>query len=105
MAQIASFTGGHSSHGMALVALHQVSFPLRSMRRVLTFFTAVVLLLMSLGIGLVTADLPFWRRAYDLPLAPGEGYLPVARIGNPPPAAGGDVAVDAAQISLDPARL
>ena len=33
------------------------------MRRVLTFLTAAVLLLVSLGIGVFTADLPFWRRA------------------------------------------
>ena len=38
------------------------------MRRVLTFLTAAVLLLVSLGVGLFTADLPFWRRALQLPL-------------------------------------
>ncbi|HEY6125710.1 MAG TPA: serine hydrolase domain-containing protein [Steroidobacteraceae bacterium] len=51
------------------------------MRRILTFLTAIVLLLVSLGVGVFTADLPFWRRAFQLPLAPGEAYLPVAVIG------------------------
>jgi hypothetical protein len=50
------------------------------MRRILTFFTTAVLLLMSLGIGLFTADLPFWRRAMDLPLAANENYIPTTRI-------------------------
>ena len=51
------------------------------MRRVLTILTAVVLLLASLGVGVFTADLPFWRRALQLPL-PADGiYLPVAVIG------------------------
>ena len=52
------------------------------MRRVLTFLTAIVLLLGSLGVGLFTADLPFWRRAFQLPLPPDGTYLPVAVIGN-----------------------
>jgi len=51
------------------------------MRRVLTFLTAAVLLLVSLGVGLFTADLPFWRRALQLPLAADGAYLPVAIIG------------------------
>ncbi|MBC8024524.1 MAG: beta-lactamase family protein [Steroidobacteraceae bacterium] len=50
------------------------------MRRLLTFFTTGVLLLMSLGIGLFTADLPFWRRAIDLPLAANESYVPTTLI-------------------------
>lgn len=50
------------------------------MRRLLTFSTAAVLLLMSMGIGLFTADLPFWRRAIDLPLAASESFVPTARI-------------------------
>jgi CubicO group peptidase (beta-lactamase class C family) len=50
------------------------------MRRLLTFFTTAVLLLMSLGIGLFTADLPFWRRAMDLPLAANESYVPTTTI-------------------------
>jgi CubicO group peptidase (beta-lactamase class C family) len=51
------------------------------MRRVLTFLTAIVLLLVSLGIGAFTADLPFWRRAFQLPLSADGSYLPVATIG------------------------
>jgi CubicO group peptidase (beta-lactamase class C family) len=51
------------------------------MRRVLTILTAIVLLLVSLGIGAFTADLPFWRRALQLPLPPGGVYLPTAGIG------------------------
>src|SRR5690349_4466458 len=53
------------------------------MRRVLTFLTAIMLLLVSLGVGVFTADLPFWRRAFQLPLAADETYLPVASIGAP----------------------
>ena len=58
------------------------------MRRVLTFLTAAVLLLVSLGIGVFTADLPFWKRALQLPLPADGAYLPVASIGaagTPPP--------------------
>ena len=51
------------------------------MRRVLTILTAIVLLLVSLGIGAFTADLPFWRRALQLPLPEGGVYLPTASIG------------------------
>jgi CubicO group peptidase (beta-lactamase class C family) len=54
------------------------------MRRILTFLTAIVLLLVSLGVGVFTADLPFWRRAFQLPLPPGGAYLPFATIGSPP---------------------
>jgi CubicO group peptidase (beta-lactamase class C family) len=58
------------------------------MRRILTFLTAIVLLLVSLGVGVFTADLPFWRRALQLPLPAGDAYLPVATIGaSGPPAA------------------
>jgi CubicO group peptidase (beta-lactamase class C family) len=53
------------------------------MRRVLTFLTAAVLLLVSLGIGAFTADLPFWRRALQLPLPADGAYLPAASIGAP----------------------
>jgi CubicO group peptidase (beta-lactamase class C family) len=53
------------------------------MRRVLTFLTAAVLLLVSLGIGVFTADLPFWRRALQLPLPADGAYLPVVVIGAP----------------------
>ena len=58
------------------------------MRRVLTFLTAVVLLVVSLGIGVFTADLPFWRRALQLPLAADGVYLPVVVIGEPAVAPG-----------------
>jgi CubicO group peptidase (beta-lactamase class C family) len=51
------------------------------MRRVLTFLTAIALLLVSLAVGTFTADLPFWRRALQLPLPEGGVYLPVAVIG------------------------
>jgi CubicO group peptidase (beta-lactamase class C family) len=57
------------------------------MRRVLTFLTATVLLLGSLGIGAFTADLPFWQRAFQLPLPPDGAYPPFAVIGNAEPAA------------------
>ncbi len=56
------------------------------MRRVLTFLTAIVLSLVSLGVGVFTADLPFWRRALQLPLSADGAYLPVATIGAPEPA-------------------
>jgi CubicO group peptidase (beta-lactamase class C family) len=56
------------------------------MRRVVTFLTAIVLLLGSLAIGVFTADLPFWERAFRLPLPPDGAYLPVAVIGNAEPA-------------------
>jgi CubicO group peptidase (beta-lactamase class C family) len=52
------------------------------MRRVLTFLTAIALCLVSLGVGVFTADLPFWRRALQLPLPPDGVYLPVASIGS-----------------------
>jgi CubicO group peptidase (beta-lactamase class C family) len=61
------------------------------MRRVLTILTAIALLLVSLGIGVFTADLPFWRRALQLPLAGDAIYLPVATLG-----ATDDVHADAA---------
>lgn len=55
------------------------------MRRALTLLSAIVLLFVSLGIGVFTADLPFWRRALMLPLAADETYLPVATIGGSAP--------------------
>jgi CubicO group peptidase (beta-lactamase class C family) len=55
------------------------------MRRVLTFLTAIALLLVSLGVGVFTADLPFWRRALQLPLPADGAYLPVVTIGMPDP--------------------
>jgi CubicO group peptidase (beta-lactamase class C family) len=51
------------------------------MRRIFTFLTAAALLLVSLGIGVFTADLPFWQRALELPLPADGSYLPVAVIG------------------------
>jgi CubicO group peptidase (beta-lactamase class C family) len=57
------------------------------MRRVLTILSAIVLLLVSLGIGVFTADLPFWRRALQLPLGADAIYLPVATVGGPSPTA------------------
>jgi len=48
------------------------------MRRLLTILTAVVLLLASLTIGVIAADLPFWRRAMQLPLSTDSLYLPVS---------------------------
>jgi CubicO group peptidase (beta-lactamase class C family) len=70
------------------------------MRRVLTILTAIVLVLVSLGVGVFTADLPFWRRALQLPLPEGGVYLPTARIGVEQPrpiepAAGAAAAFDA----------
>jgi hypothetical protein len=49
-----------------------------------------------LGIGLFTADLPFWRRAIDLPLAPGETYLPTVTF---------DSHLQSGLSSVDPARV
>jgi CubicO group peptidase (beta-lactamase class C family) len=54
------------------------------MRRVLTILTAIALLLVSLGIGVFTADLPFWRRALQLPLQGDAIYLPVSTLGDSP---------------------
>jgi len=51
------------------------------MRRLLTYLAAAVLLLASLAIGAFTADLPFWRRAFQWPLPVDALYLPVATIG------------------------
>lgn len=72
------------------------------MRRVLTILTAIVLLVVSLGIGAFTADLPFWRRALQLPLPAGGVYLPTARIGadRAEPAPWPDAAA-----SFDPQRI
>jgi CubicO group peptidase (beta-lactamase class C family) len=54
------------------------------MRRLLTYLAAAALLLVSLGIGAFTADLPFWRRAFQLPLPADGFYLPSATIGGNP---------------------
>jgi len=73
------------------------------MRRVLTFFTSAVLLVVSSGIGAFTADLPFWRRAFQLPLPPDAVYLPFATIGSAT-AAPLELA-RAGELSLDEAAL
>ncbi len=66
------------------------------MRRVLTILTAAALAVASLGVGLLTADLPFWRRASQLPLAQDQLYLPVAVIGaGQPPGAPARPSADA----------
>ena len=93
MAQIDSFTAaGILALGVALVALQRFTKVSNSMRRVLTFLTAAVLLLVSLGVGVFTADLPFWRRALQLPLPADGAYLPVAVIGAPGTARPGESA-------------
>jgi len=51
------------------------------MRRLLTYLTALGLVSASLAVGVFTADLPFWRRALQLPLPADTLYLPVAEIG------------------------
>ena len=73
------------------------------MRRVLTFLTATVLLLGSLGVGVFTADLPFWQRAFQLPLPPDGAYLPVAVIGNS--AAAPMASVPAAESAFEPGAV
>lgn len=55
------------------------------MRRVLTILSAILLMLVSLGIGVITADLPFWQRALRLPLGGDAIYQPVAALGDPAP--------------------
>jgi CubicO group peptidase (beta-lactamase class C family) len=73
------------------------------MRRVLTILTAIVLVAGSLAVGTLTADLPFWRRAFDLPLASSENYLPTLEIGPAP--FGVELAADPAHNSIEPAAL
>ena len=75
------------------------------MRRVLTIIAAIVLLVVSLGIGLFTADLPFWRRAMQLPL-PADGiYLPVATLGGDAGAEAIPVAAPVAADGVEPLVL
>ena len=55
------------------------------MRRLFTILAAIALPLTSLAIGLLAADLPFWRRALQLPLTADAFYLPVTVIGGSEP--------------------
>jgi CubicO group peptidase (beta-lactamase class C family) len=73
------------------------------MRRVITILSAIVLVVVSLAIGTLAADLPFWRRAFDLPLASSENFFPTRDIGRP--AMGAIAAVDPARNSVAPAAL
>jgi CubicO group peptidase (beta-lactamase class C family) len=73
------------------------------MRRVLTILTAIVLVAGSLAVGALTADLPFWRRAFDLPLSSSENYRPTLAIGPAP--SGAYAAVDPARTALDPVAM
>jgi CubicO group peptidase (beta-lactamase class C family) len=73
------------------------------LHRVVTFLTATVLVLGSLGVGIFTADLPFWQRAFQLPLPPDGAYLPTAVIGAAGP--GPLATVSAADATLDAAAV
>jgi len=75
------------------------------MRRLLTILTATVLLVMSLAIGTVAADLPFWRRAVQLPLPPDTFYLPVAVIGEAAPPVPAAAAIAIPRLDVDRALL
>ena len=83
MAQIESFTAaGILALRVALVALAVPRSPIPCV--VYSHSSRpLVLLLVSLGVGVFTADLPFWRRALQLPLPADGAYLPVATIGAP----------------------
>jgi CubicO group peptidase (beta-lactamase class C family) len=72
------------------------------MRRLLTYLTALGLVSASLAVGLFTADLPFWRRALQLPLPADTLYLPAVQIGVPAPSLRVE---DAAVAGADPASL
>jgi CubicO group peptidase (beta-lactamase class C family) len=73
------------------------------MHRIITFLTAAVLSLVALGVGAFAADLPFWQRAFELPLPPDGAYLPVATLGNAEAAP--LAAVSAAESRFDPASV
>ena len=73
------------------------------MRRILTILAAFVLVAGSLAVGALTADLPFWRRAFDLPLASSENYFPTLEIGPPP--FGAYAAIHPERNTIDPAGL
>ena len=89
--------GGHSS---ALSAAGSIAPGLQiPMRRVLTFLTAIVLLLVSLGVGVFTADLPFWRRALQLPLPAGRRLPTRGRHRRTPAAAAEAAAVRRSRVS------
>ena len=60
-----------------------------------------MLLLVSLGVGVFTADLPFWRRALQLPLPADGAYLPVASIGAPRPPLPAQDAAPCARPAID----
>jgi hypothetical protein len=90
MAQLI-FHGGAFRLGSALVALRR--FNKVSIQCVVcNFFLGSRVLLVSLGVGVFTADLPFWRRALQLPLPADGAYLPVAVIGTPGTASPGESA-------------
>jgi CubicO group peptidase (beta-lactamase class C family) len=57
----------------------------------------------SLAIGVFTADLPFWQRAFQLPLPPDAGYLPIVAIGPAEPGLSGPATPDAS--SFDAAAV
>ena len=65
------------------------------MRRLLTILAAVALSVASLAVGLLTADLPFWQRALQLPLEQDEVQLPVAVVGGDTPSGPLPLAADA----------
>jgi CubicO group peptidase (beta-lactamase class C family) len=80
------------------------------MRRVITLLTAVGVVCLSVGLGVITADLPFWRRALELPLAPGEHFPPSALLGSPHDAAESTLTIATTSAAplpgfIDPAAL
>jgi beta-lactamase family protein len=73
------------------------------MRRVLTIITAIALVAGSLAVGTLTADLPFWRHAFDLPLAANEVFTPTITIGTPE--TGAVNVIDETRLTIDAAAL